>query len=698
MVSVNRFHSSARTTNLPRWYLKNPPIDTTLLIKTYLGIVRDPRDPQNMGRLLVWIPELSGDADEPENWIVCAYCSPFAGATYFEIDFYHDGQSDPADTRADPIRENKDRAQEVPGDPKRMPRKFPGQFSGRQSYGMWFVPPDIGNEVLITFLHGDPNMAVWFGCLYQQDMNHMIPGIASNEVFVDENTPSSEEGPVIETDLEVDAPQGKISDARRLAYRPLRDGLKIRQGLDRDVLRGQSTSTARRESPSEVFGILTPDGSHFVMDDNPTNEFIRIRTKSGAQLLIHQSEGFIYAITKNGRTWIELNDEGHVDIYAMDSISVHAEKGNVNIKAGLGSINIQAAQDINMVAGKNIKIIAGENIDILSNRSTRIKANQTMNISSDDDFAINSGSEIGITAAGNIKEEAKNIFMNSGQGPQADVPIEPDSPKVTGPTQPPEVSGTGLWEPGAVYPENSNIIPRVPQHEPWTGHKSKTQGTNRSIPESPRNPNILTGAAEENSLFPLDIISPDGTILNGVRFNNVGLPEYVEIGKVAAGSISPIGTLEISQNGLNLIKQFEGIENQVYNDVAGNATIGVGHLITAADKEAGKFKDGFISNVEIDEVLRSDLQSTQAAVRGCVNQPLTNDQYDALVSLAFNVGNTAFCNSTLVKKINEEKYEEVPNEFQRWNKVRVGGILQDSQGLTNRRVTEARLFAKIPTV
>ena len=83
-------------------------------------------------------------------------------------------------------------------------------------------------------------------------------------------------------------------------------------------------------------------------------------------------------------------------------------------------------------------------------------------------------------------------------------------------------------------------------------------------------------------------------------------------------------------------------------------------------------------------------------MRGCVNQPLTNNQYDALVSMAFNIGNTGFCDSTLVKRINEGDYQEVPNEMQRWNKARVGGTLQSLQGLTNRRVTEAKLFAKNP--
>ena len=707
------YHETQRTAKLPKWYEKKPAIDTTLLTKIYLGIVRDARDPQRMGRILVWIPELSGESDKEENWVICSYCSPFAGASFFNFEFHKDPEKSSEGLGA--IADIKARASSRTPQPDTI-KKDPGptDFSGRQSYGMWFTPPDVGNEVLIAFVNGDPNFGIWFGCLYQQDLNHMIPGVGQDTIHKgpDSDVMSNETGPVIETDLSVSANTKNKDNPDRRMFKPLRDGLKLQQGLDNDGARGQSTSSARRESPSQVFGILTPNGSQFVMDDGepPSSdpqsppvqprEFIRLRTKGGAQLLIDQTDGFVYAISRDGRTWLELSDkgDGNFDIYTSGNISIHAEKGDINLKAGLKDINIQAERDINIVAGKNIRMLAGQNFDTLVQGNISTESQAKISSKAAGDYAINSDSEIGITAVGNLREQASNVFMNSGPGPQSDAPSTPPSYQVASPSSPPEASDSGRWEPGAAYPEGSNIISRVPQHEPWIDHNVSTQGVNRKIVESPRDSSILSGASIFGQLIPNDIVLPDTTRLIGQRFNSADLPEYIQVANVLAGDLSPVASLGISQSGLDLIKKFEGSENRVYLDATGLPTIGIGHLITEADRASGRFANGFITDAEVDELLREDLANVETAVRGCVNQPLTNNQYDALVSMAFNIGNTGFCNSTLVKRINEGNYQEVPNEMQRWDKARVGGTLQPLQGLTNRRVAEARLFAKNPAV
>ena len=190
---------------------------------------------------------------------------------------------------------------------------------------------------------------------------------------------------------------------------------------------------------------------------------------------------------------------------------------------------------------------------------------------------------------------------------------------------------------------------------------------------------------------------PDGTRVEGVGYTAADLPECVEVSSVPTGSLKPTAQRQISQSGIDLIKQFEGVELGIYKDVAGLDTIGVGHLITAEEKTAGTFSSGSITEAEADVLLIQDLGSIQKSVRGCVKQPVTQEQYNALVSMAFNVGPSAFCNSTLVKKINVADYKAVPNEMMRWTKARVGGVLTPIQGLTNRRIAEANLFAKAPS-
>lgn len=704
------YHETQRTAKLPKWYDKKPAIDTTLLTKIYLGIVRDARDPQRMGRILVWIPELSGESDKEENWVICSYCSPFAGASFFDFELYNDPKSSASSDDLGAIQDIKQRAAGRTPQPDTLKKeRKPSDFSGRQSYGMWFAPPDVGNEVLIAFVNGDPNFGIWFGCLFQQDLNHMIPGIGQDTIHKgpDGDVTPNETGPVIETDLSISENTKNKDNPDRRMFKPLRDGLKLQQGLDNDGARGQSTSSARRESPSQVFGILTPNGSQFVMDDgqppssNPQDapvqprEFIRLRTKGGAQLLIDQTDGFVYAISRDGRTWLELSDkgDGNFDIYTSGNISIHAEKGNINLKTGLKDINIQAERDVNIVAGKNIRILAGQNFDTLVQGNINTESEGKISSHSTGDYAINSDSEIGITAVGDLSEEASNIFMNSGGGPQADAPSTPPSYQVAGPSSPPEANDSGRWEPGAAYPEGSNIISRVPQHEPWIDHNVSTQGVNRKIIESPRDPSTPSGASTPDQKIPNDIVLPDGKRLLGQRYNSANEPEYIQVEDVPE---SELGCDEITQNGIDLIKEFEGSENRIYNDAAGLPTIGVGHLITEQDRTSGRFVNGFISDSEVDDLLREDLADVQRAVRGCVNQSLSCNQYDALISLAFNIGNTGFCNSTLVKRINEGNYQEVPNEMQRWNKARIGGTLQLLKGLTNRRISEARLFAKNP--
>ena len=134
-----------RTVNSPDSFKLEASGRATLLDKIYLGVVKSVDDLQHMGRLKVWIAELGGDPSDSSTWFIVNYCSPFAGATNF---FSNKSGSSYLDTQT--------------------------------SYGMWFVPPDVENQVIVAFLNGDSANGVWLGCLYQQYMNHMVPGIPGN--------------------------------------------------------------------------------------------------------------------------------------------------------------------------------------------------------------------------------------------------------------------------------------------------------------------------------------------------------------------------------------------------------------------------------------------------------------------------------------------------------------------------------------
>ncbi|GAA5107240.1 lysozyme [Bartonella jaculi] len=140
----------------------------------------------------------------------------------------------------------------------------------------------------------------------------------------------------------------------------------------------------------------------------------------------------------------------------------------------------------------------------------------------------------------------------------------------------------------------------------------------------------------------------------------------------------------ISQEGLALIKQWEGLRLEAYKDTACIWTIGYGHTSAAGNPLVKKGMR--ITQRQAEEILCEDLKQFEKAVK----VSLTDEQFAALVSFCYNVGTRAFCNSTLLKKLNKGDYEAVPAELQKWNKV--GG--KPLQGLANRRAAEAGLWAK----
>lgn len=146
-----------------------------------------------------------------------------------------------------------------------------------------------------------------------------------------------------------------------------------------------------------------------------------------------------------------------------------------------------------------------------------------------------------------------------------------------------------------------------------------------------------------------------------------------------------INMTKINKKGLNLIKEFEGLNTNAYRDAADVLTIGYGH--TKGVKEGDSITEQF---AEI--MLDKELREYEGYVDQMVNVPLNENQHAALVSFVYNLGPTNLKDSTLLKRLNEGKYEDVPAQIKRWNKARVNGELTELEGLTRRRQAEADLF------
>ncbi|QXR26967.1 lysozyme [Acinetobacter junii] len=163
--------------------------------------------------------------------------------------------------------------------------------------------------------------------------------------------------------------------------------------------------------------------------------------------------------------------------------------------------------------------------------------------------------------------------------------------------------------------------------------------------------------------------------------------EQVDKLNAVVDDLQPSG-MKTSQVGIELISSFEGIRLNAYDDGVGVWTIGIG---TTVYPNGVKVKKGDKCTLEqAHEYLAHDMIEFEKTVNDSVKVSLSQNQFDALVSLAYNIGSGAFKNSTLLKKLNAKDYAGAADQFLVWNKG--GGKVM--KGLVRRREAERALFLK----
>jgi hypothetical protein len=438
----------------------------------YLAIVKNHLDPGYMGGFEVAL--IKGQVDNTEavsaQSLKVKYMTPFYGAT--------------------PITSvNPDDARDF--------------GSTQKSYGMWMVPPDIGTTVMVIFIGGDSNQGYWLGCVPDPYMNYMVPGLAAQELPATWLTSSEtiEYGgentylPVAEFNRK--ATKANVGNPANIP-RPIHPFAKklAAQGLLADRIRGVTSSSARREIPSMVFGISTPGpldpngptrkvaydgrwtdklagrlgGSTFVMDDGDEsgqNELVRIRTRTGHQILMHNTEDLIYIANGAGTTWIELTAQGKIDIYAQDSISIHTEE-SFNFRAKL-DVNIEAGRNINLHSFGETNIESKEALSLLSLKSAMISGSTQILINSNGN-AVLGGKVVGLEGNTSINMTAPKISSNGPPSPPAGQP--PDQLFELNEV-PYKLGKDGSWENEFDAGTLNTFLQRVPTHEPWPQHENK---------------------------------------------------------------------------------------------------------------------------------------------------------------------------------------------------------------------------------
>ena len=138
--------------------------------------------------------------------------------------------------------------------------------------------------------------------------------------------------------------------------------------------------------------------------------------------------------------------------------------------------------------------------------------------------------------------------------------------------------------------------------------------------------------------------------------------------------------MAIAESTLDFIIKEEGSRNKAYKDTKGLWTIGVGHLIKTDEQH---LINETLTDEQVKDLLKNDLKWCSEAVETSVKVPLQQHQFDALYSLCFNIGETNFKKSTVVKKINDNDLQGAADAILMWNKPEV---------LVNRRKRERALF------
>jgi hypothetical protein len=496
----------------------------------YVARVISHLDPSFMGSIEVnLLKDQANTAGDDSQTFIVKYASPFFGYTPFEFMGKNDGKLSTID----------------------------GFSDTQKSYGMWFVPPDVGVNVLVLFVNGDPSQGYWFACVPGVNINHMVPAIAGSTVNSLDAEDKKRYGntklplPVAEVNKRINGEKQEIDpDKYPRVVHPIADRF-LEQGLLEDDVRGFNTSSPRREAPSMVFGISTPGpldrresakkqqigksdsvatvpvsrlgGTQLVMDDGndryhreqsaaegpvkyvdlldpvnqkkgntgsatiPASEYFRVRTRTGHQILMHNSEDLIYIANARGTAWIELTSNGKIDIYAEDSVSIHTgndlniradrdinfECGrNMNFRTETGKWHAEIATDMEFLINNDSKLTVGNNLDILVGSKAKISANNDLDIATDTELKISATGDLSIGSGSEVKINGTKINFN---GPNnAETAVAADFVRPYNLRDNLATSTAAGWDKRYQAGVVKSFMKRIPMHEPWALHEHRS--------------------------------------------------------------------------------------------------------------------------------------------------------------------------------------------------------------------------------
>ena len=389
-------------------------------------------DPDQMGRVRAWVPAIDGENFDIDQLPWADYATPFAG---FTVDMpAGEGQS---------------------------------VNNSHAGYGFWAIPK-VGSTVLVFFLNGNPTNRCYFGSMFRLHRNRSLPagrnvdfnGLAGPWGDAGDGTGNLNPIQPAYDNLRTQF-QGKITQSEAVT-RGAFERAVAQASNNKDGQEGYSPSPA---DPSyldpQTYCLVTPGRNAIIMQDDPNFARLRLKTAEGHQIIFDDANERIYMSTARGNTWIELDQDGHINIFGSDSVSIRSGK-DLNFFAD-GSINFEAAQGVNIKADAgDVRVTAGQNI--------QVQATGSIVQSACGIFDLNGEGTVRITAANNLDMKAGQSAAVTG-GTTVDLKggsaLNAQAPAINlqGSARPADAAGCAEQATGPTV---------VPGHEPWTRPTSST--------------------------------------------------------------------------------------------------------------------------------------------------------------------------------------------------------------------------------
>lgn len=473
-----------------------------------VGTVVDTNDPQEQGRIKASCPLLGDLADkEIEDIPWALYMTPFGGSTG---DLARGANSELSTTTTD------------------------------VAYGFW-GRPKVGAQVIICCLDGNPMFRVCIGCVYAPFTPHTMPHgrftIQDSSVLDGTGSQkpdgpySSQEGVILPTynnfqsafnqnianskewqtrvadytvsaldPRNVEQVYSRLADDKDIAY----DGTSFKQGyaIDRNILGKTTSPITGKVYDSQTYSFSTPGFHAMSMDDREENCRMRFRTTSGHQIILDDTNERIYISTAKGENWVEMDQNGNIDIHSERRVSIHAAKDinftteetfrvhatkGIHLYSGdetrihsIKDIHIRTEQNIRQHAAQTVKvqsdtdmhILSGATLNTTSSSDTNIKAGANLNSQSASDFNVKADSNLNLESGSNLNTKAGsniNIEAASDMNLMAGTQILETALSIhlNGPPASPAASAASAAQAAAASEYQAFWTNRVPGHENW---------------------------------------------------------------------------------------------------------------------------------------------------------------------------------------------------------------------------------------